>query len=116
MVSRHFDSANARTFSPEELARLDAMSPGEIESNARSDPDNPPVTEDELERGAVARTIRRARERSGLSRPKFAARYRIDPVRLLDWEHGRFLPDSAALAYICVIEREPEAVERALAS
>ena len=116
MVSRRLDAANPRTFSLEELARLDAMSPEEIESNARRDPDNPPMTEDELERGAVARTIRRARERSGLSRPEFAARYRIDPVRLLGWEHGRFVPDSAALAYMRVIEREPEAVERALAS
>jgi len=32
-----------------------------------------------------------------------------------DWEQGRSQPDSAARAYLMVIEREPEAVERALA-
>jgi len=31
-----------------------------------------------------------------------------------DWEQGRFQPDSVARAYIRVIARETEAVERAL--
>jgi DNA-binding transcriptional regulator YiaG len=33
---------------------------------------------------------------------------------LRDWEQGRFQPDSVARAYIRVIARETEAVERAL--
>ena len=65
-------------------------------------------------RAVAARDVRRARERTGLSQAKFAARYRINPARLRDWEQGRTLPDSVALAYLRVIDREPEAVERAL--
>jgi putative transcriptional regulator len=47
---------------------------------------------------------------------EFAARYRINVARLRDWEHGRSVPDSVALAYLQVIAREPEAVDRALSA
>jgi len=31
-----------------------------------------------------------------------------------DWEQGRYQPDQASRAYLLVIEREPEVVQRAL--
>lgn len=37
-------------FTDAELARLDAMTPDDIEANARADLDNPPLTPDELVR------------------------------------------------------------------
>lgn len=40
--------------------------------------------------------------------------YRINVGRLRDLEQGRTQPDSAMLAYLTVIAREREAVERAL--
>ena len=90
------------------------MSAEEIERNARDEPDNPPSTDEELARGVAAREVRRARERTGLSQAKFAQRYRINLARLQDWEQGRFMPDSVALAYLMVIEKHPEAVAQAL--
>jgi putative transcriptional regulator len=90
------------------------MTPDDIERMAREDPDNPPKTEEDLEREAFAMSVRLVRERTGLTQSKFAERYRINPARLRDWEQGRFAPDSVALAYLKVIEHEPEAVQRAL--
>jgi putative transcriptional regulator len=100
--------------SPQERARLDAMTDEEIERNALADSDNPPMTDDELTRAAFARTVRRAREKSGLSQAQFAERYQINLGRLRDWEQGRSQPDSVAVAYVTVIGYDPKTVERAL--
>src|SRR5487761_2068648 len=51
---------------------------------------------------------------TGLSQARFARAYRINVARLRDLEQGRTRPDSALLAYLAVIDREPAAVERAL--
>jgi putative transcriptional regulator len=59
--------------------------------------------------------VKRARRATGLSQSAFAERFRINPARLRDWEQGRTVPDSAALAYLAVIEREQKVVERVLA-
>jgi putative transcriptional regulator len=56
------DPAKPFKFTPEELARLDAMTDEEITSAAEGDPDNPPLTEEEAVRGLFARELRRARE------------------------------------------------------
>jgi putative transcriptional regulator len=99
---------------PEEEAFLDALTPEDRERSAREDPDNPPSMEEELDRGLAARDVRLTREKTGLSQSQFAKRYRINLARLRDVEQGRTMPDSAFLAYIRVINREPEAVDRAL--
>ena len=54
------------------------------------------------------------RKRLGLSQAKFAVRFgfALDAVR--NWEQGRRQPDLAARAFLRVIEREPDAVRRAL--
>jgi putative transcriptional regulator len=57
------------------------------------------------------RAIRRA---LGLSQAEFAASYGFGLPRLRDWEQGRSRPDSAARAYLLVIARDHEAVDRAL--
>jgi putative transcriptional regulator len=49
-----------------------------------------------------------------VSQRQFAEAFRINVARLRDLEQGRTQPDSAMLAYLTVIAREPEAVERAL--
>ena len=58
--------------------------------------------------------VRAVRERLGLSQAKFANRFgfALDAVR--NWEQGRRQPDVAARAFLMVIDREPEAVRRAL--
>jgi putative transcriptional regulator len=100
---------------PEALARLDAMTDAEIEAAALSDPDNPPMTEEELTRMEAGVPIQRIRRRTGLSQAQFAAQYRINLARLRDLEQGRTRADSALLAYLTLIDREPDVVKRVLA-
>jgi len=97
------------------IKRLDAMTPEQVEQNALDDPDNPPWTDEELERAFVGRFVRQTREATGLSQDKFAAKFHINVARLRDWEQGRHAPDSLSLAYLRVIARNPKAVEEALA-
>jgi putative transcriptional regulator len=109
------DPNNPHRMSAEALARLDAMTDAEITAAALSDPDNPPLTEDELARVAAARRIQAIRAATGLSQAQFATQYHINVGRLRDLEQGRTRPDSAIMAYLTVIEREPDVVKRALA-
>lgn len=60
--------------------------------------------------------VRALRRRLGLSQDEFAIRFRFTPARIRDWEQGRSKPDSAVRAYLMVIDREPEAVARALSA
>jgi putative transcriptional regulator len=55
------------------------------------------------------------RKRLGLSQGEFAARFGFKLDAVQNWEQGRRRPDGAARAFLRVIEREPEAVQRALA-
>jgi putative transcriptional regulator len=110
------DPNNPPALDPEFERRMDAMTPESIAQRALDDPDNPPWTEEELDRGVAGRRVRLLRQSLALSQPEFAERYRINLARLRDIEQGRTMPDSAFLAYITVIETEREAVDRALAS
>jgi putative transcriptional regulator len=55
------------------------------------------------------------RTQLGLSQGEFATRFGFKLDALQNWEQGRRRPDGAARAFLRVIEREPEAVLRALA-
>jgi putative transcriptional regulator len=96
-------------------ARLTTMTDEEVEA-AAADPDNPPLTDEQLARAVFGRRVRLLRDRLGLSQPDFAGRFRIPVASLRDWEQGRRVPEAATRAYLTVIEREPEAVLRALAA
>ncbi len=115
IVKAKLDRKRPPRLSDETKDRVDRMTDARLTANALSDPDNPPLTDDELQRLRSARAVKRARTATGLSQRAFARRFRINPGRLKDWEQGRTTPDSAALAYLAVIEREQEAVERVLA-
>jgi len=97
-------------------ARLRTMMDEEVEAAAAADPDNPPLTDEQLARAVFGRRVRLLRDRLDLSQADFAGRFRIPVASLRDWEQGRRLPDAATRAYLTVIEREPEAVLRALAA
>ncbi len=58
--------------------------------------------------------VQAIRRKLGLSQPQFAARYSLAIGTVRDWEQGRRRPDRHARMLLRVIEREPEAVERAL--
>ena len=100
--------------SPAQSKRLDAMTDAAMTAAAKADKDNPPLTDVELNKLRTTRAVRQARQRSGLSQTVFARTYRINLARLRDLEQGRTQADSALLAYLTVIEKDPESVRRAL--
>jgi putative transcriptional regulator len=90
------------------------MTPAAIEEAARADSDAQPLSPDDLKRmkrTPQAKIIRRA---LALTQEEFAIRYHIPLGTLRDWEQGRAEPDQATQAYLKVIAREPERVERVL--
>ena len=55
------------------------------------------------------------RKQLGLSQAEFAERFGFKLDAVQNWEQGRRRPEGAARAFLRVIEREPAAVQRALA-
>ena len=101
-----------------DLSRLDSMSEAEIEVAALSDTDNQPLCDDDLRRMTRVYSpaqIRDLRLRSGLSRVEFARRFGLQVRQLQDWEQGRKVPSASVHTLFRVIDREPDAVVRALA-
>ena len=58
--------------------------------------------------------VKAIRAKSGLSQSEFARRYGFNVRTVQEWELGRTEPPSAIRAYLTVIDRFPETVERAL--
>jgi len=59
--------------------------------------------------------VKAIRTRRGLTQEEFCIKYALSVASLRDWEQGRFSPDPTARAYLTIIDRAPEAVEKALA-
>jgi len=90
------------------------MTAESIERAARADRDAQPLTKTDLKRmkrTPQAKIIRRALE---LTQEEFAARYRIPLGTLRDWEQGRSEPDQPTQAYLTLIARDPDHVNRRL--
>jgi len=58
--------------------------------------------------------VRAIRARLKLTQPAFAERFGLPVGTVRDWEQGRAVPDQAARILLRVIERDPEAVQRAV--
>jgi putative transcriptional regulator len=114
MARLSLDADKPPHLAPAERRRLGRLTDAEITEAALADPDNPPLTAAEIAKLHSAGVVRQARRRSGLSQVAFARTYRINVARLRDLEQGRTEADSALLAYLTVIERDPDAVRRAL--
>ena len=59
--------------------------------------------------------VRRIRQGLGMTQPEFAARFGFSVHTLRKWEQDGRQPEGPARAYLRVIERNPKAVEDALA-
>lgn len=59
--------------------------------------------------------VRAIRKAQNLSQAAFAGRYGLPVATVQEWEQGRRAPDTGSRLLLRVIEREPEAVQRALA-
>jgi len=58
--------------------------------------------------------VQAIRLRLGLTQLQFAARFGFNINTLRHWEQGRRAPEGPTRAYLLVIDREPEAVQKAL--
>jgi putative transcriptional regulator len=56
------------------------------------------------------------RKKLGLSQRSFAARFGIPPATLRDWEQHRRKPEGPARVLLMVIDKDPDAVSKALDS
>lgn len=110
------------TASPEKLAeiradvdwaRVKAMTDAEIEAGIAADPD---AVQSMSDAEITAARVQWIRKKLGLSQPDFAAEFHIPVGTLRDWEQGRREPDTAAWAYLRVIEHAPDTVRAALAA
>jgi putative transcriptional regulator len=114
IVRYTLDPNNLPPVDKEAFARLALLTDEEVEARARSDPDNPPMTEDELARLRTCGVAKRARKATDLSQADFAATYHFSLGRLRELEQGRTQADSAILAYLRLIARDPEGVKASL--
>jgi putative transcriptional regulator len=114
IVRYTLDPNNLPPVDKEAFARLALLTDEEVEARALSDPDNPPMTEDELARLRTCGVAKRARKATKLSQADFAATYHFTLGRLRDLEQGRTQADSAILAYLRLIERDPEGIKASL--
>ena len=83
---------------------------GEVLAHVRGEVDLPCRIVDD----PAAEHILALRKRMKLSRQKFADRFGLDARAVQEWEQGRRTPDRAARVLLTVIDRDPEAVARAL--
>jgi putative transcriptional regulator len=60
--------------------------------------------------------VKKIRNRLGLSQEAFAATYGFALSAVRDWEQGRRRPERSARILLKIVQKEPEAVTRALAS
>lgn len=106
MSTKRISSTNRRGLRP--------MRPSAFERAALADPDARPLAPADLKRMKRTPQIKVIRRALGLTQEEFAARYRIPLGTLRDWEQGRAAPDQPTQAYLTVIARSPEGVQRAL--
>jgi putative transcriptional regulator len=59
--------------------------------------------------------VRKIRRSLGLSQEAFAQKYGFALSAVRDWEQGRRRPERSARILLKIVEKEPEAVSRALA-
>ncbi len=95
--------------------RVDAFTEEELHQNALDDPDNPPLTAEQLARFRRVPNPRQIREELGLTQREFAKQFEISRDNIRDWEDGVRRPDSTAKTYLRVIQQNPDAVREALA-
>lgn len=93
---------------------LREMTEEEIEAGALSDPDNPPLTDEELKTFRRVPNPKEIRKKLHMTQEQFSIRFRVPLGTLRDWEQGVKQPDSAARSYLRVIEKVPQTVMQAL--
>lgn len=89
------------------------MTEEDIAANAADDPDNPPLSDEELDGFQAAfdrRELRALRDRLGVTQTQFAGQFLIPLGTLRDWEQGRRVTGTTARTLPRVIALMPELV------
>jgi putative transcriptional regulator len=101
-------------------SKHDATTDRDVRRQIAADPDTAPeLTPRRAKRARVVHPpasidVQRIRRRLGLSQAAFARRYGFRTRTVQEWEQRRRRPEGPARILLRVIEREPEAIERAL--
>jgi putative transcriptional regulator len=107
------DGRDQQGMTLDDWQRLDAMTDEEITAAALADPDNPPLTKEQLAQFRRSRPLCKiVRNRLGLTREAFATAYGIPLETLVAWERHEAEPTPAEMSYLHLIEREPERAKR----
>jgi putative transcriptional regulator len=72
------------------------------------DPENPPLTEEQLAKRRDIPAVRKLRRALLLTQEEFSERYHIPVGTLRDWEQRRSEPDAPAKALLKLIAADPE--------
>jgi len=105
---------NKTTTSGKTANRLREMTAEAIEQAARADRDAQSLSETDLKRMKRVPQVKVIRRALDLTQEEFAARYHIPLGTLRDWEQGRAEPDQPTRAYLTLIARDPDHVNRTL--
>ena len=113
---RDIEEMIARGEDRTDWAKVDSVSDEELDEIVRNDPDDVYLTEAELADAIPIYPVdlKQLRRRLGLTQESFAARFGFSLGTVRNWERGRRRPEGPAQILLQVIDREPEAVERAL--
>lgn len=110
---------------PVDWDRIDATSEAEIRRHARQDGTGLPPDREwrRMIRGGQVRLVlpeqvdvRAIRTKLKLSQTEFAEHFGFTPSAVRQWEQGRRYPHGPARVLLTIIDREPEAVRRALSN
>jgi putative transcriptional regulator len=93
---------------------LRPMSTEAVEKAAYADPDTQPLTPADFKRMKARPRVQIIRRALDLTQEEFSERYHIPLGTLRDWEQGRSEPDQPTRAYLTLIARDPEHVNRLL--
>ena len=110
-------SSDERAKGPADKAawnRLARMTDDEVAAAAESDPDCPPLTEKQLATMRRAPHAKEIRKSLGMTQAEFARTFGLSIGTVRDWEQHRFVPDRAARALLCFIERYPDEAQAAM--
>jgi putative transcriptional regulator len=114
---------SARSKTRIDWAKVDRTTEADIARHARADRTQPPserawrklVQDGRVSLHPPARVdVRAIREKLKLSQTAFAARFGFTAAAVRQWEQGRRQPHGPARVLLTIIDREPNAVRRAL--
>lgn len=94
--------------------KLNSITDAEAEAAALADPDNPPLTREELNRLRPIPDLKLIRKTLHMTQEQFSESFRLPLGTVRDWEQGAKQPDTAARVLLQVISKDPEAVLHAL--